>query len=298
MSEFINTRVAEIYRIKYQIERGSFGIVFAGINLKTGCDVAIKVENMSVKYPQLYQEYLTYKALKGHEGFAKVFCYTQERNCNILVMERLGQSLNDLFGSCGGIFTLKCVLMIADQMLTRLEDLHEKGFIHRDVKPSNILVGTESAVNMLYLIDFGMAMKYRNVHTNEHIKYGKVTHLFGTALFASVSAGLQYQQSRKDDLESLGYLLVYFYKGKLPWSKIHTDNKDEKFSMMTKIKKEISSDLLFLGMPKVFKIYMDYCKNLKFHETPDYGYLRGLFKSVFYRKNYSYDLDFDWGLDV
>lgn len=294
MSELNATQIGKIYRINEEIGRGSFGIVYAGINTQTNKKVAIKCEKMSAEHPQLYTEYLTYKAVQGEQGIPKVFFYTQENFYNILVVERLGLSLDTLFKDCGQQFSLKTVLMIANQVLTIIEYFHSKGFIHRDLKPSNFLTGLGSQCNIFYMIDYGLAMKYRDPHTNEHIKLCEKEKLIGTARFAAINAGLGCTQSRRDDLEALGYMFIYFLRGSLPWDGENARNKSEKFLKITEQKMSINIELLCVGLPKEIVDYMMYCKNLKFTETPDYKFLRQLLGSLFKRKNLSFDYNFDW----
>lgn len=293
MSNFPSAKVGQIYRIRDEIGKGSFGVVYSGINTLTGKEVAIKMEEMTSKHPQIYREYLTYQALQGEDGFAEIYSYTQESHNNILIMERLGPSLHDLFCLCKNKFSLKTVLIIADQVLTRIEYFHSKGFIHRDLKPSNFLFGLGRSSHVLYLIDFGLSKKYRNVHTSEHIPFIEDKLILGTPRFASINASLGKEQSRRDDLEVLGYIFIYFLRGFLPWESIE-DKGHIKFRRIAEQKKKITSEQLCLGLPNEFKIYMNYCRNLTFTETPDYAFLKDLFRTLFIKSNFSYDLKFDW----
>ena len=134
-----------------------------------------------------------------------------------MVMDLLGPSLEDLFTFCKRKFTLKTVVMLGEQMVQRLEYLHNNHFIHRDMKPDNFLVGVGKKEYMLYIIDFGLAKRYRDPKTGEHIPYRDNKSLTGTARYASVNTHLGIEQSRRDDLESICYILIYFLKGTLPW---------------------------------------------------------------------------------
>mmetsp|Transcript_27303 Transcript_27303/g.20438 ORF Transcript_27303/g.20438 Transcript_27303/m.20438 type:complete len:135 (+) Transcript_27303:419-823(+) len=134
-----------------------------------------------------------------------------------MVIDLLGPSLEDLFKFCGGRFSLKTVLMIAHQILGTIARLHAKNFVHRDIKPENFLMGLGRKSHIVHLIDFGLAKRYRDGKTHQHIPYKENKNLTGTARYASVNAHLGIEQSRRDDLESIGYILVYFANGSLPW---------------------------------------------------------------------------------
>ncbi|GIY49735.1 casein kinase I isoform alpha [Caerostris extrusa] len=202
--------------------------------------------------------------------------FGQERDYNVLVMDLLGPSLEDLFNFCSRRFTMKTVLMLADQMIGRIEYVHNKNFIHRDIKPDNFLMGIGRHCNKLFLIDFGLAKKYRDNRTRQHIPYREDKNLTGTARYASINAHLGIEQSRRDDMESLGYVLMYFNKGSLPWQGLKAATKKQK------------------GYPAEFAMYLNYCRGLRFEEAPDYMYLRQLFRILFRTLNHQYDYTFDW----
>jgi serine/threonine protein kinase len=140
-----------------------------------------------------------------------------EAEYNIMVIDLLGPSIADLFVYCGNHFSLKTTLMLADQMIARIDSLHKKNFIHRDIKPENFLMGIGKNSHVVYLIDFGLSKKYREMKTHQHIPYKENKNLTGTARYASLNAHLGIEQSRRDDLEAIGYVLVYFAAGRLPW---------------------------------------------------------------------------------
>jgi serine/threonine protein kinase len=150
-------------------------------------------------------------------GIPSIHWFGVEGDYNAMVMDLLGPSLEDLFNYCKRKFTVKTTLMIADQMLQRLEFLHNNHFIHRDMKPDNFLIGHGKKQNLVYIIDYGLAKRYRDPKTGEHIPYKDNKSLTGTARYASVNAHLGIEQSRRDDLESVGFILIYFLKGSLPW---------------------------------------------------------------------------------
>ena len=164
-------RVGKKYRLGRKIGSGSFGDIYLGTNLTSGEEVAIKLESVKSKHPQLLYESKIYRILHGGVGVSNVRWYGVEGDYNVMVMDLLGPSLEDLFNYCGRKFNLKTVLMLADQLIARTENLHAKCFIHRDIKPDNFLMGLGKRANQVYMIDFGLAKKYRDPKTHQHIPY-------------------------------------------------------------------------------------------------------------------------------
>jgi len=211
-----------------------------------------------------------------------------------MVMDLLGPSLEDLFSYAKRKFSLKTVLMIADHTIQRIEYMHSKSLMHRDIKPDNFLVGIGKKQTMIYVIDFGLAKRFRDPRTGDHIPYKDGKSLTGTARYASVNTHLGIEQSRRDDLEGLGYVLMYFNKGSLPWQGLRAKTKKEKYDLIKEKKVTTTVDSLCKGYPQEFADYLEYCHKLKFDEKPDYGLLRKLFKDLFIRKGYEYDYLYDW----
>ncbi|CAH8563340.1 unnamed protein product [Schistosoma guineensis] len=209
-------------------------------------------------------------------------------------MDLLGPSLEDLFTFCCRRFTLKTVLMLADQMLARIENVHNKSLIHRDIKPDNFLMGIGRHCNKVYMIDFGLAKRYRDVRTGRHISYREDKNLTGTARYASINAHLGIEQSRRDDLESLGYVLMYFNRGSLPWQGLRATTKRQKYERISEKKMSTPVEVLCKGYPAEFQMYLNYCRGLRFDETPDYMYLRQLFRILFRTMSHQFDYVFDW----
>ncbi|CAN4098524.1 unnamed protein product [Withania somnifera] len=167
----METRVGNKFRLGRKIGSGSFGEIYLGANVQTNEEVAIKLENVKTKHPQLLYEAKLYKILHGGTGVPNLKWFGVEGDYNVLVMDLLGPSLEDLFNFCSRKMSLKTVLMLADQMINRVEFVHAKSFLHRDIKPDNFLMGLGRRANQVYVIDFGLAKKYRDSATHQHIPY-------------------------------------------------------------------------------------------------------------------------------
>ncbi|KAK6203309.1 casein kinase I isoform delta [Scheffersomyces amazonensis] len=292
----MDLRVGKKYRIGRKIGSGSFGDIYLGTNIISGEEVAIKLENIKAKHPQLEYEAKVYKALSGGVGIPFVRWYGTECDYNAMVIDLLGPSLEDLFNYCNRKFSYKTVLLLADQLICRIEYIHARCFIHRDIKPDNFLMGIGRRGSQVNVIDFGLAKKYRDPRTHLHIPYRENKNLTGTARYASVNTHLGIEQSRRDDLESLGYVLIYFCRGSLPWQGLKAATKRQKYDRIMEKKMTTPNNVLTKGLPSEFLQYMNYIKTLRFDDKPDYPYLRKLFRDLFKRENYRYDYVFDWTL--
>lgn len=229
-------------------------------------------------------------------GIPKCYDYKEEADYNILVMDLLGPSLQDMLTYCGNHFSLKTTLIIADQLLTRCEYMHSKNFIHRDIKPDNFLIGLGKQSHIIYLIDFGLGKRYRDSKTHQHIPYKIKKNFTGTVRYLSINGQLKLEHSRRDDLESLGYIFVYFLKAGLPWQRIAHVNKNEKHHAILKKKMSTAVEYLCKDLPGEFSTYIHYCRSLRFEDRPDYVFLKRLFRELMARENMRYDFIYDWTL--
>ncbi|KAJ9506468.1 hypothetical protein QJQ45_019467 [Haematococcus lacustris] len=347
--------VAGKYRLGRKLGGGSFGEIF--------------LESVKARHPQLLYESKLYKILQGGgelwrasaanwrnlawqpthilhvsaAGIPNLRWYGIEGDYNVMVIDLLGPSLEDLFNFCNRRFSIKTVLMLADQMrsyachvllailllqLSRLEMVHTRSFIHRDIKPDNFLMGLGKRANQVNIIDFGLAKKYRDPKTHVHIPYCENKNLTGTARYASVNTHLGIEQSRRDDLESLGYVFMYFLWGSLPWQGLQAATKKQKwvkanvapqqvfcgagqhrmpdeyltcfslncrYEKISEKKMKTSFESLCKGLPQEFITYFTYVRSLRFDEKPDYAFLRRMFRDLFSKEaGWSWDFVYDW----
>jgi serine/threonine protein kinase len=264
------------YKLIKKIGSGSFGEVYLTED-KNGNHYAAKIESNSEKQ-RLKAEFNIYKKVLNNKsivGIPKVYNYIETTNYNILIMELLGKSLENIYDDNNREFNNSTIFKLALDMLQVIERFHSKGFIHRDIKPNNFLFNKNKPFNTLYLMDFGLSKNYINNGSHIDIKFERS--LIGTARYASLNIHWGIEPSRRDDIESIGYVLIYLAKGRLPWQGLKADKKKTQIEKIGEKKLVVSTEKLCEDLPKCFISYLDYCKKLKFEEKPDYEYLKKLF---------------------
>ncbi|KAL1458399.1 hypothetical protein WDU94_008555 [Cyamophila willieti] len=286
------------FRIGKKIGCGNFGELRLGTHEETNEEVAIKLEPVNVKSPTLYVEYGNYRKIGG---IPRIFYFgpcSPSFSHNGLVLELLGLTLQELFEECKSKFSLKTVLLIAKQLLHRIEYVHSRSLVYRDVKPENFLIGKNVGGNnkhkCIYIIDFGLAKQYIDPISHQHIKYKENKPLTGTTRYMSINANLGKEQSRRDDLEALGHMFMYFLRGSLPWQGLKAETTNERYLKIGQAKQATPIETLCRGHPQEFATYINYTRNLDFFEKPDYEYLRKILNDVFVREGYMDDGNFDW----
>ena len=271
--------VSNEYEIIKQLGSGSFGEVYLTRILNNGMLVASKIEEKDgKKNSKLVDEYKIYKKMemKGiKKGIPQIYSCYETPKFNVLVMELLGKNLDTVFTDTNKKFELGMVLKLGYDIINLIEKVHNCGFIHRDIKPNNFMFGVGDKSKELYILDFGLSKRfYKN---KQHIEYKTNKSLVGTARYTSINIHLGIEPSRRDDIESIGYMLVYFLKGELPWQGLKKQKGIDHLELISEVKLSTSIKNLCEGLPEEFFEYLNYIRKLSFEERPDYKYLKELF---------------------
>ena len=290
------------FNIIKEIGQGSFCKVYLGYDTLEKKKVAIKIEkkqqrsgvhNNYIKKSRIEHEYKLYSLFDNNsKGICNILWFGKNDDLQILIMEQLGPSLNDLFLFCDNKFSLKTTCMVAIQLLERIQIIHKKKIIHRDIKPDNFLIGIDSNKDIIYLIDLGLSKLFNHKH------YLKQLSFKGSLRYSSLRNHRGIEQSYRDDLESLGYMLIYFYTGHLPWQNTNIKDRNKKKTFIYNIKKTYSLKKLCKNLPIEFIYYMKYTQLLQFKEFPDYSYLIQLFKNILTKHKWTLDNEFDWNIKL
>jgi len=289
-----NKVIFKKYKLTKLIGKGSFGCVFKGNNILDNTEVAVKLERKNYKINLLEIESNFLTILKGF-GIPEIKGFGYSGNYYVLIQELLGLNLMQIKYLKNFRYTLKDISMLAIQIMDRIEYVHSKLLIHRDIKPENFVIGYKNS-SIIYIIDFGISRKYKSSHTGKHLKYSLTGRMFGTVRYASYNASRGVEQSRRDDLESIGYMLIFLATGYLPWKGLSLKDKNmqKKYREMLLLKKYTPSKDLCKNLPPKFIDYMEYCKKLAFEQDPDYEYLRSLFIDILEDHNKFNDMKFSW----
>lgn len=287
------------YALGRKLGSGSFGDIYVAVDKNKDENgqnklVAIKLERTDAKIKLLNFESNVYKYLyQPNKGIPQIYWNGSQDDYNILIIEMLGPNLENLFALCGSRFSLKTTSYIAQELIKIFQYIHSKGILHRDIKPENFLIGFNN--NNIYAIDFGLCKVFKGKN-GQHIDSSSNKKLVGTVRYASINSHLGYELSRRDDLESIGYMLIYFHKGHLPWQGLgHKGiSSEKKYQLIYECKQNTTTEQLCQGLPKEFKLYMEHVKSLGFDEKPNYNYLYNLFAQLHKKNQYNYDNNYDW----
>ena len=296
MEQLKNKILLKKYKIIKKIGKGSFGSVYLGKNIQKNEYIAIKLESKNQTDTILERETYILYSLKGF-GIPEVISYGQNIKYNILIQELLGKSIDTIFSEKKQKFPMKDCCMIGIQILDRLEYIHSKCVIHRDIKADNFLIGLKNKA-IIYIIDFGLAKQYKSRKTGKHVKYAVNKKWSGTSRFASANTLRGVEPSRRDDLESFCYLLLFLMKGSLPWDNINEESEVNEILIIYKMKQYMTPEMLFRDLPPQMVNFYKYCKNLEFEQEPNYDFLRSLLINILNNIGEKNDLYFSWILPL
>jgi len=283
------------YTITRYIGSGSFGNVFEARNNKTNTLVALKMPVQKSDrdgQKSVLDEARIYKKIHNPDNGIANMKITTCKDRKIIVMDLLGSNLESIRDKTANKkLSLKSVIYIAIQTIDILKYIHSCGYLHRDIKPDNFVIG-HTDPKKLFCIDFGLAKKFVKKN-GEHIEFNENRKFCGTARYASIAAHKNIEQGRKDDLEALGYLFVYLYKGHLPWQTIKHKDKKERYRLIGEKKEALSEEELCINMPREFCVFLKYVRSLDFQEKPHYSALKKMFTKLYETKEYT-DTPLEW----
>lgn len=272
----MNIVISNKYKILKKIGEGAFGKIFISEDIDTKEKVAIKIEKINMYNTTLIKnEACIYTHLKDVFGIPNIRGYGKVGNYNYLIMDLFNKSLENKISINKGIST-KLILDYALQMICRIEDIHNKGIIHRDIKPDNFLLNDND--KCIYLIDFGLSKSFLN-EEGKHITLSNDNSLLGTLDYVSINIHNGITASRRDDMESIGYILMYLFMGNLPWKNINFNNEEDKNNKILELK--ININYSEHNIPDEFILYINYCRSMKFEDKPNYNYLKCLLYNLY-----------------
>jgi serine/threonine protein kinase len=280
-----------------RIGKGSFGEIHKGEDVTTGLHVAVKLEPVTLPSPLLATEAHIYQTLSGGVGIPAFHFYglTPTGTHQALVIDLESQSLEEITKSSPSMgISLKSCLMIADQMISRLEWVHRHGLVHRDIKPDNFMMGVGNCSGQVTLIDYGLTRSYLDPHTKQHKMMHDGLDFTGTARYGSLNALRGFDQSRRDDMEAIGYVLIYLLRGTLPWQGLTMKNEKDNVDKTAAMKEAMSPEEICEGLPQEFSDFLNHTRSLAFEEEPPYGEYRRWFRELFIKEGFVYDGVYDW----
>jgi casein kinase 1 len=286
--------VAGKYQLIKKLGAGSFGTVFSVAHVETRKEYAAKVEYPAAKRLQLISEGRILKQMQGGPGIPTFYTTSAETSCNVMILELLGPSLHSMMQRVNRSLQLSTVLNVTDQMIRRVEFIHGRHFLHRDIKPDNFCIGLRKKKSTVYAVDFGLSKKYRDPKSHQHIPYRENKSLTGTARFASINSHMGLELSRRDDLESVCYVAIYMALGELPWQGTQAATKQEKYRRILERKNAVTPEMLCKNIPGELCTFLKYSRSLRFEERPDYDYCARLMVNVARRENLELTGDLVW----
>ena len=291
---FLGQTIFNKYKLIRKLGQGSFGSIYQAQSKCSNKYYAVKLEEMRQNQFVLEEESIFISYLNCPR-IPKLKTFGYSGSLIILVMELLGDSLDKIFDKLPSRkMSIRCVCNIAYQLLMIFEIIHNCNIIHRDIKPANVAIGFEEKSKFIYLLDFGLSKKYRSSKTKKHFPFVQGNKLIGNARYSSINALDGGTQSRRDDLESLGYLLLYLLLGRLPWQGHISHSKEDKYYKIREIKKNTTPEELCQGLPPQIQEYVEYTRNLEYEADPDYNYLKNLFLTILKHYNWEFDYYYDW----
>ena len=291
---FLGQTIFNKYKLIRKLGQGSFGSIYQAQSKCSNKYYAVKLEEMRQNQFVLEEESIFISYLNCPR-IPKLKTFGYSGSLIILVMELLGDSLDKIFDKLPSRkMSIRCVCNIAYQLLMIFEIIHNCNIIHRDIKPANVAIGFEGKSKFIYLLDFGLSKKYRSSKTKKHFPFVQGNKLIGNARYSSINALDGGTQSRRDDLESLGYLLLYLLLGRLPWQGHISHSKEDKYYKIREIKKNTTPEELCQGLPPQIQEYVEYTRNLEYETDPDYNYLKNLFLTILKHYNWEFDYYYDW----